>query len=578
MRHLSNLSVDKHPSPKADSSLNGIDPFITLPWNVMYQIFNQFDMRDRLTAASVCKRWKRLLTDKVCSLKDVSVFNIFEKTIWDKKLSQNIQHGGKVECIHLNNFGGLDRIFVHCVSPRVVKIWYQQLDFLEKILEKISTCNLKLHSLDAYPYSYSVGGSLIYEFLPNLKHIALRPHSSDYFFTGLDIDHFPNFKQLDSLNLDSFNLTDDLKLPESLKTLEWQCRNEKSLPTLISKLEPLKSLEFLTIGHANFDGLRFLRFIQSVGYWNMTNLQYMYFKLVKFNISSIASCSDFSHRVLHALRVLKMELCYGSLRTVIELFLQMTSYNLKILSLSLLTNEHELSFKDLFGMSELFSERSLNIHLSLMEQSDPPIRESKEEEKSEKQMPTCPQLFAEMLTKFEASFITQSKTLTNILESAHFCNLTEIKLIQCTAANDKLLQAISQNCPLLERLSVLSCHSCTDAGIQHFVEDFHKRQSDSLKIIWQKERCQSAVSFITDFFINLTSKSPWLCDGLNLRSNRKQFRAKFGEQIAIWANTKMLYIQDFDFYDQNRVLGIVLPAVGCNEADQIVEVADKEAV
>lgn len=61
----------------------------------MYQIFNTFEMRDRLFAAGVCKRWHRLLTDGRYPLKDVSVFNIFEKTIWDQKLSQNIQHGGK---------------------------------------------------------------------------------------------------------------------------------------------------------------------------------------------------------------------------------------------------------------------------------------------------------------------------------------------------------------------------------------------------------------------------------------------------------------------------------------------------
>lgn len=160
-------------------------------------------------------------------------------------------------------------------------------------------------------------------------------------------------------------------------------------------------------------------------------------------------------------------------------------------------------------------------------------------------MPACPSLFAEMLTKFEASFISKEKTLTNILGAAPFPNLTEIKLIQCTAANDKLLYQISQHCPVLERLSVLSCHECSDAGIQHFVEDFHKRQSDLLKIIWQKDKCLSSTSFITDFFINLTSRSPWLCDGLSLRSNRKQFRAKFGEQIIIWTNSKTLYIQVF---------------------------------
>lgn len=57
---------------------------------------------------------------------------------------------------------------------------------------------------------------------------------------------------------------------------------------------------------------------------------------------------------------------------------------------------------------------------------------------------TCPSLFAEMITKFEASFILREHTLNNILGAAYFPALTEIKLIQCGAANDTLLQKIAQ--------------------------------------------------------------------------------------------------------------------------------------
>jgi hypothetical protein len=106
----------------------------------------------------------------------------------------------------------------------------------------------------------------------------------------------------------------------------------------------------------------------------------------------------------------------------------------------------------------------------------------------------------------------------------------------------------------LEKLSILSCHSCTEAGIRNFVETFHSRQSNTLKIIWQRDRSHSAASFITDFYISLTNEFPWLCDGLSVRSNRKQFRAKFGEQIIIWKENKILYIQ----VSQNHISKYIL--------------------
>ena len=103
--------------------------------------------------------------------------------------------------------------------------------------------------------------------------------------------------------------------------------------------------------------------------------------------------------------------------------------------------------------------------------------------------------------------------------------------------------------------SVLSCQ-CTEVGIINFVENFHEHQSESLKIIWQMDRSHFSSSFITDFYLSLINKTPWLCKDLNLRSKRKQFRAKFGEQVAIWNGDKTLYIQVnfIYFYGQNALL------------------------
>jgi hypothetical protein len=134
---------------------------------------------------------------------------------------------------------------------------------------------VKLASLDIYPYSHEVGASMVHEYLPELKNIAMRPHKSEYFFHGLALEHFPSFSNLQSLNLDSFNFVDQAQFPSGLKNLDWQCRNENSLNQFIGRLEPLRQLEYLTIGHANLDSLHFLRLIQSIGSWNMGSLAYL---------------------------------------------------------------------------------------------------------------------------------------------------------------------------------------------------------------------------------------------------------------------------------------------------------------
>lgn len=103
----------------------------------------------------------------------------------------------------------------------------------------------------------------------------MRPHCSDYFFSGLDLDHFPDFEKLESLNIDSFILSGDSKFPINLTNLDYQCRNENSLESFINRLEPLKKLQFLSVGHANFDAVSFLRFIQSIGFWNMKDLTFL---------------------------------------------------------------------------------------------------------------------------------------------------------------------------------------------------------------------------------------------------------------------------------------------------------------
>ena len=118
---------------------------------------------------------------EVCKRRTKNIFLLFAKQFFSRSL-QN----GKVECVQMRSFKSLDAVLRHCTSPRVTKVWYFSVEFLEIVLEKLNACNVRLHSLDVYPYAHYVGMSRVYEHLPHLKTVAMRSHGNDYFFTGLE--------------------------------------------------------------------------------------------------------------------------------------------------------------------------------------------------------------------------------------------------------------------------------------------------------------------------------------------------------------------------------------------------------
>lgn len=65
---------------------------------------------------------------------------------------------------------------------------------------------MRLKCLDIYPYAKAAPLSLVQHYLPELTAMTMRPHATEFFWAGLDVPHFPDFKKLDTLLLDSINL------------------------------------------------------------------------------------------------------------------------------------------------------------------------------------------------------------------------------------------------------------------------------------------------------------------------------------------------------------------------------------
>ncbi|CAD5234101.1 unnamed protein product [Bursaphelenchus xylophilus] len=563
----SSLKYDRHSiSPTViDTSLNGQNPFNNVPWHVMYSIFQNLELRDRIRASMVCKRWNSLLTDGRFPLDDLSVMNIFEYEILNEKMEKNIQSGGKVEFVQLSEIDDLRSIFLHCDAPYAVKIWFSRLDFLEQVLEKLSDCNVKFKSLDIYPYQEYIGLSLVHEYLPDLKCIGMRPHSKDHFFTGMPLGHFPKFRGLSSLTLDSFYLDEKAEFPAGLTTLDWQSRTETTISEFLERLKPLKKLNRLIMSHNHYSALNFLKLLEAIGAWNMPNLQYLAFKLATFHLDGrIRAHFVKMNNILRSLRLLRMELCYGEVMNFLNIMLELTGDELSVVSLTILPRRPEFPLYRIFEMSSEFARRGISLHLGIMQPSSD--KEKKENNDQDEYlveevhaMGGFYNSFSKVLSVLDVSFLTDEGLLTNLLTPSTFPNLTEVKFIECDAVTDPILFKLAMSCPNLQRLSLLSCHVCTNAGIRQFVEFFHSRKSESLKINWQKDQEHDGRSAVTDFYMDLASNHRSLLDDLSMKSYRKQFRVRVGEQIVIWNEQKTLYIQDFDSYDKNRFLGIVSP-------------------
>lgn len=113
-----------------------------------------------------------------------------------------------VRCIKIPNLEALLGILLHVSAPSSVKVWYSKPAFAKIVLQKLEEVEVRTKCVDIFPYSSEVGIEHFHEHLPNLTGITMRPHGTTHFWKGLDITNFPNFQHLDTLIMDSFNLSE----------------------------------------------------------------------------------------------------------------------------------------------------------------------------------------------------------------------------------------------------------------------------------------------------------------------------------------------------------------------------------
>jgi hypothetical protein len=340
------------------------------------------------------------------------------------------------------------------------------------------------------------------------------------------------------LYIDSFNLGKNVELPPSITSLEWSNRNCEVFKDFIPKLAKLKRLEYLSVAHAEPAKEELSDFLTAIDSSQLNSLRYLSFKFVKFENSYLSWPRIF----LDHLRFLKFDLCYGNLPLVIGNFLQRTNKNLKFISLNIISDEENV-FRPLYeDIATRLYEKSIALHLGLLQRNNPPS--TGETEKTSK--PTtdiCPttRQFCLILSKFNASFVSDTPLLQNIFVGPKYPFLTEIKFVQCQGLTNDILGLVSLTCLRLKKLSILSCRECSETGLLYFIHSFQTRLSLTLEIVWKGDKNRSNP---INLYLKLKTDSAKVLNGRRILCKTKQFpKGHAGQCVVIWEDTKVLRIQ-----------------------------------
>ena len=165
-----------------------------------------------------------------------------------------------------------------------------------------------------------------------------------------------------------------MELPESITTFEWHNRNEASFPEVLPKLQKLKKLEYLHIGHTDLMTV-WTDFLKTISEENMPNLSYLMFRFCRFGKEALHDSDvklfPLECQALKRLQFLKFDLCYGFLPRIVDNFLQMTSESLKILSLNVISDETPIIFDHIYdSISRNMRSRKISLHLGLLQKVD----------------------------------------------------------------------------------------------------------------------------------------------------------------------------------------------------------------
>lgn len=530
------------------------------PDDILINIFKHLDLTTRFQAALACRRWHTLLTDSRCRMENVAVLNLFESRIWE----QNINGGTKerLKPVMLNNSRRLISLAEHigqCVS---LKLWFDDPQFVVRVLEVLRGRGLRCRCLDLYPYGRQLPLRAVRELYPDLEALIIRPHGSEYFWSGMPFGDCPDFPNLDTLVLESLTLTNDVALPLSVTQMEWSHRDDAAFGGFLDKLERCPSVKYLLIGHVELDEptcRRLLRIMRVV----LRQLLVVVFKFVKFPAIRFdvdddevrTNLPNGQHQPL--IKVAKFDLCYGDIYHTVSEFVRVFGAQMQIVGINTILEERQLA--SVYRLMPVLKKRDLWLQLGILQRATGPVvifnnnpsgangadnglaivdggRNAEENRNGTSNLLRPPLELCDTVMKLDVSFVDSFPLLNSILTCGIYKNLLELKFIQCKALNDSSLEVVAKFFFRLKRLQLSSCNECTDRGLMHFVRHWDDRRSKQLCIVWRVGGNEASACSIPSLYLRLMLERNVLLEGKKMTRIKKKLPSDGeGERLMVWS-------------------------------------------
>ncbi|CAM5999453.1 unnamed protein product [Sphagnum balticum] len=360
-------------------------------------------------------------------------------------MSTNGDRSGRITSTPLRSLDDLHTALMHIASTSSLKLWYRQPHFIaqvcgtlnedwklvkpQQIPELLKSSSTRIKCVDVYPYSTHVPIELIDSTFPQLTSMIVRPHGTEHFYDD-----------------------DAAQLPANISYLEWSNRKTDSFRVLVPKLSQLHRLEYLLLGHIDFaaagDTDHMLADFFNVLYL-MPLVKYLVLRFCHFkNITPIETGND-TTVYLKYLRVLKLDLCYGPLRTIINDLIALTDAdNLRILNINSILEDVRL--EDFYALVPLLRKLNIAVQFGLL-QKLAPTNESGPPVASDIPLPSAPHELSTILHKLDLSFVENVSIPMSLMimtgasgGPATLSQLMDIKLVQCASITDELLEIIAR--------------------------------------------------------------------------------------------------------------------------------------
>ncbi|VDP16478.1 unnamed protein product [Soboliphyme baturini] len=325
-----------------------------LPDEMLMAIFQYLDFKSRLKASAVCWKWHTLL--QVCNVHrdDVAVVNVFGCKVWDV----NIDDAAK-ERLGTALSGSADQLVSIPKRCSSLKIWFDKKSFVSKVLKVLAGNNMKTKCLDLYPYDDVLPLNIVKKHFPDLEALILRPHSTEFFWTGMDMPYFPNFSHLKTLILENVTLCGTAAFPPSLRQLEWHHRDDSALEAFMDKVSACRNLQCLMIAYVHFDASSLTRLLSI--FTQLKFLRTLGFKFVRFPVLTQLECGTNSPPI----KILKLDSCYGNIRDIVTMFRNFIPVTLSFLSINTILEENQLS--DINSLVPSLARQNILLHLGIMQ-------------------------------------------------------------------------------------------------------------------------------------------------------------------------------------------------------------------